>query len=77
MVPRKSIEDQRADVVRQISGPAARRIELLAELTELDRKLSPLVLKASELGLTTRRLGELLGLTNGSISNWVARERRR
>lgn len=76
VVPRKNIEDERAEIVRQIAGPGARRIELMAELAELDKKLSPLVFKASELGVTTRRLGELVGLTSGSISNWVARERR-
>jgi DNA-directed RNA polymerase specialized sigma24 family protein len=69
----KTIEDQRADIVRRMSGPGARRIELLQELAELDRTIRPLVIKASGLGLTTRRIGEIVGLTGSAVCKWVAK----
>jgi hypothetical protein len=53
-----------------MSGPGARRIELLQELGELDAVLLPLVAEASELGVTTRRIGEIVGLTSSAVSNW-------
>jgi hypothetical protein len=72
-MPRREliIEDQRADVVRRMSGPGARRVELLQELAELDRTLQPLVVEATELGVTTRRIGTLIGLAASAVSNWA------
>lgn len=72
-MPRRelTIEDQRADVVRRMSGPGARRVELLQELAELDRILKPLVAEASELGVTTRRIGALIGLASSAVSTWA------
>ncbi len=74
-MPRRelTVEEQRADVVRRISAPGARRIELLQELAELDRILHPLVVEASKLGVTTRRIGELIGLANSAVSKWARR----
>jgi hypothetical protein len=58
-----------------MTGPGARRIRLLEELADLDEILRPLVIEAAQLGVTTRRIGELVGLTSGGVSNWARKSR--
>lgn len=70
-----SIEDRRADVVRRMTAPGARRIELRAEITEVDAILLPLVTEGVELGITTRRIGELTGLSSSQVLYWARRGR--
>lgn len=49
---------------------AQRRVELLAELQEIDRQLRPLVRKAVAVEVSYRRIRELSGLSPATIRAW-------
>lgn len=70
-----TIEERRADVVRRLIAPGTKRIELIADLAEVEAIVRPLVIEAVELGLTTRRIGDLVGLTSAGVSKWVSKAR--
>ena len=72
----KSIEERRADVVRQLIEPGARRIHLIEQLADVEDEIYPLVIEAVRLGITTRRVGELVGLSSATVSNWATGKRR-
>lgn len=50
---------------------AQRRVELLAELEEIDRQLRPLVQKAVEAEVSYRRISSLSGLSPTTIRAWT------
>lgn len=58
-------------MVRRMEAPGARRIALLQELAHLDQLLKPMVIEAVSVGITTRRVGELVGLTGSAVSKWA------
>lgn len=62
-------------MVRRMTAPGARRIELRAELSEVNEVLLPLVTEGVELGITTRRIGELTGLSSSQVLTWAKRGR--
>jgi hypothetical protein len=45
----------------------------MAELEEVEADIRGLMVDATAVRITTRRMGELVGLTSGSVSNWVAK----
>lgn len=69
------IRAMRSDIERRLIDGGAQRIRLLEELGQVEKVLRALSVDASEVGLTTRRIGELLKLTSGGVSKWIAKGR--
>ena len=65
----------RADIERRLIDDGAKRIRLLEELERVEKDLRSLVVDASDAGLTTRRIGELLKLSSAGVSKWIAKGR--
>ncbi len=67
------IKAQRETLERRLEERGARRFQLMAELEEVEADIRGLMVDATAVRITTRRMGELVGLTSGSVSNWVAK----
>lgn len=64
-------EDRRALMVRKLSAPGERRMQLAAELQELDRIVRPLVVQAVAADVPYRRIAELTGVSRATVARWV------
>ncbi len=62
---------------RRLEERGARRLQLMEELKTVEADIRVLMLDATEARITTRRMGELVGLTSGAVSTWIGKERQR
>jgi hypothetical protein len=71
------IKEQREVLERRLEERGARRLQLMEELKTVEADIRVLMLDATEARITTRRMGELVGLTSGAVSTWIGKERQR
>lgn len=65
----------REGIEKKLAVGGDKRVRLLDQLSRLETELRSLTVDAADAGITTRRMGELLKLTSGGVSNWVAKGR--
>lgn len=66
----------RADAEATLRGPGQRRIELLAQLDELDKELRPLIAAARVVEVPIRRITEITAVSPNTVRAWTAAEGR-
>ncbi len=71
------IKEQREVLERRLEERGVRRLQLMEELKTVEADIRVLMLDATEARITTRRMGELVGLTSGAVSTWIGKERQR
>ena len=71
------IKEQREVLEKRLEERGARRLQLMEELKQVEADIRVLMLDATEARITTRRMGELVGLTSGAVTTWIAKERQR
>jgi hypothetical protein len=63
----------RAEAEADLQGPGGKRVKLLAQLSELDETLRPLVIRAVAMEVPLRRIQSLTGVSPNTARAWAAK----
>jgi hypothetical protein len=67
----KTPAELRADAEAALREPGQRRMELLAQLEELDAELRPLIREARRMEVPIRRITDLTAVAPNTVRSWV------